>query len=62
MGMAGVTAAVLGAPISTILIMFELTSNYELTIAVMIVVVIASMLTQQITCESFFTCNLNDVA
>lgn len=42
--------------------MFELTSNYELTIAVMIVVVIASMLTQQITCESFFTCNLNDVA
>lgn len=58
MGMAGVTAAVLGAPISTILIMFELTSNCELTIAVMIVVVIASMLTQQITRESFFTWQL----
>ena len=58
MGMAGVAAAVLGAPISTILIMFELTNNYQLTIAVMIVVVTASMLTQQITRKSFFTWQL----
>ena len=57
-GMAGVAAAVLGAPISTILIMFELTNNYQLTVAVMIVVVIASMLTQQVTRESFFTWQL----
>ncbi len=53
-GMGGVAAAVLGAPISTILIMFELTNNYELTIAVMIVAVLASMLTWRLAHRSFF--------
>ena len=41
-GMGAVAGAVLGAPISTILIVFELTSNYELTIGVMVATVIAS--------------------
>ncbi len=58
MGMAGVAAAVLGAPISTILIMFELTSNYQLTIAVMITAVLASMLTRRLGQRSFFVWQL----
>jgi CIC family chloride channel protein len=41
-GMGAVAGAVLGAPISTILIVFELTSSYELTIGVMVATVIAS--------------------
>ncbi len=41
-GMGAVAGAVLGAPISTILIVFELTSNYELTVGVMVATVIAS--------------------
>ena len=35
-GMGAVAGAVMGAPISTILIIFELTADYELTTAVMI--------------------------
>lgn len=54
-GMGAVAGAVLGAPISTILIIFELTGNFTLTIAVMIGVVVASVITQQVTGRSFFT-------
>ncbi len=54
-GMGAVAGAVLGAPISTILIIFELTGNFTLTIAVMIGVVIATVITQQVTGRSFFT-------
>ncbi|MFQ5935598.1 MAG: chloride channel protein [Acidiferrobacterales bacterium] len=57
-GMGGVAAAVLGAPISTILIVFELTSNYQLTIAVMIVAVLASMVSQRLARRSFFVWQL----
>jgi chloride channel protein, CIC family len=53
-GMGAVTGAVLGAPISTILIIFELTSGYAMTIAVMIATVIASTLTQHLHGASFF--------
>ncbi len=53
-GMGAVTGAVLGAPISTILIIFELTGGYALTIAVMIATVIASTITQQVHGSSFF--------
>jgi CIC family chloride channel protein len=53
-GMAAVAAAVLGAPISTILIAFELTGDYKLTIGVMVAVVISSLLTQSIFGRSFF--------
>lgn len=58
LGIAGVPAAVLGAPISTILIVFELTNNYQLTIAVMIVAVVASMLSQHWSHRSFFVWQL----
>lgn len=56
--MAGVAAAVLGAPISTILIMFELTNNYQLMIAVMITAVLASMLASKLARRSFFVWQL----
>ncbi len=53
-GMGAVAAAVLGAPISTILIIFELTGDYAVTIAVMLAVSVSSVLTQQIQGRSFF--------
>jgi CIC family chloride channel protein len=57
-GMGAVAGAVLGAPISTILMIFELTSDYALTIAVMIATVIASLITRQVQRNSFFTWQL----
>ena len=57
-GMGAVAGAVLGAPISTIIMIFELTADYELTIAVMIATVIASLITQQMHVRSFFVWQL----
>ena len=53
-GMGAVAAAVLGAPISTTLIIFELTGDYALTLGVMVAVVIASEITQIFYGHSFF--------
>jgi CIC family chloride channel protein len=53
-GMSAVAAAVLGAPISTILIVFELTADYKITIAVMVATSVATMLVQQTVGHSFF--------
>lgn len=57
-GMGAVAGAVLGAPISTILMIFELTNNYAITIAVMIATVTASLITRQIFKHSFFSWQL----
>ena len=57
-GMGAVAGAVLGAPMSTILMIFEMTSDYELTIAVMLATVLASVITQQVHKRSFFTWQL----
>ena len=57
-GMGAVAGAVLGAPISTILIVFEMTGDYALTIGVMIATVIASVITQQVHGRSFFVWQL----
>jgi CIC family chloride channel protein len=57
-GMGAVAGAVLGAPMSTILMVFELTGDYELTIGVMIATVISSQVTQLTFGYSFFTWNL----
>ena len=54
-GMGAMTAAVLGAPISTTLIIFEMTGDYALTLGVMVAVVIASEITQQLYGRSFFS-------
>jgi CIC family chloride channel protein len=53
-GMGAVAGAVLGAPISTILIVFELTGSYEITIVVMVAVAVAAMITGQLGARSFF--------
>ena len=58
-GMAAVAGSVLGAPISTILIVFELTRDYSVTVAVMVAVAISSVLTQQIFGGSFFLWQLD---
>ena len=57
-GMGAVAAAVLGAPISTTLIVFEMTGDYELTMAVMVAVVVASVITRQLHARSFFAAQL----
>ena len=53
-GMGAVAGAVLGAPISTILMIFELTDDYKLMLAVMLAVVIASTLTRILYGQSYF--------
>jgi len=53
-GMGAVAAAVLGAPISTILMIFELYGDLDIAIAVMCATVISSAITTQICGGSFF--------
>ncbi len=57
-GMGAVAGAVLGAPISTILMIFELTNDYTLTIGVMVATAIASIITHQTFGRSFFAWQL----
>ena len=58
LGMGAVAGAVLGAPISTILMVMELTNDYAITIAVMIATSIACIITHQYQRHSFFTWQL----
>lgn len=59
-GMAAVTASVLGAPISTILIVFELTGSFQLTIVVMTAAPLASIVMQKLVPQrSFFLWQLD---
>jgi CIC family chloride channel protein len=58
LGMGAMAAAVLGAPISTALVIFEMTSDYALTLALMITVVISSMITRKFHGGSFFSWQL----
>lgn len=57
-GMGAVASAVLGAPISTMLIVFEITGDYNVTIAVMIAAAVASVVTNQFSVRSFFLMQL----
>jgi len=54
LGMAAVSASVLGAPISSTLMILEVTKGYEITIAVMLTVSIAHGLTRAVLGHSFF--------
>ncbi|WP_037546869.1 chloride channel protein [Stappia stellulata] len=54
LGMGAVAAAVLGAPFSTTMIVFELTGGYALSIALLITVSIATGLTQAVHGRSYF--------
>ncbi len=53
-GMGAVGGAILGAPISTTLIVFELTGDYGITISVMVAVAIATLMVQWLCGQSFF--------
>ena len=57
-GMGAVISCVIGAPIATILIAFELTSSYSLTTAVMLSVVFAGITTRGLFPYSFFKLQL----
>jgi CIC family chloride channel protein len=57
-GMGAVAAAVLGAPISTTLIVFELTGDWQTGIAVMVSVSLSSALASRLVDRSFFLSQL----
>ena len=57
-GMGAVAAAVLGAPISTTLIVFELTGDWQAGIAVMVAVSLASAVSVKLVDRSFFLTQL----
>ena len=52
--MMALTSPVIGAPLTTILIVFELTHNYDLTIAAMVSVVFANLLAYRLHGRSIF--------
>lgn len=57
-GMASVTSPVMGAPITTVLIVFELTHNYDVTIAVLITVVFSNLVAYRLFGRSMFDVQL----
>jgi CIC family chloride channel protein len=58
LGMRAVAACILGAPISTVIMVFELTTDYGVAFAVMVCVAVASVLCRQVHWHSFFTWQL----
>jgi len=57
-GMGAVAAAVLGAPLSTTLIVFELTGDWQAGLSVMVAVAIASAITNRLVQRSYFLTQL----
>jgi chloride channel protein, CIC family len=57
-GMGAVAAAVLGAPISTTLIIFEMTGDWQIGIAVMVAVSLSTALASRLVDRSFFLTQL----
>ena len=57
-GMVAVTSAVIGAPLTTILIVFELTRNYDLATAAMVSVVFSNLVSHRIFGRSLFDVQL----
>jgi CIC family chloride channel protein len=53
--MGAVAAATLGAPLSTIVIIFEMTGNYTITLAVLLATLTCSVIVNQLWGFSFFT-------
>ena len=53
-GMGAASGAIMGAPISTTLIVFELTGDYTMTIALMVAVALATLVTQALAGKTFF--------
>jgi CIC family chloride channel protein len=59
-GMVAVTSPVIGAPLTAILIVFELTHNYDLTIAAMVCVVFSNLVGYQLMGRSMFDIQLKE--
>ncbi len=59
-GMVAVTAPVIGAPLTTVVIVFELTGSYELTIAALASVALANLVASRIFGRSLFDRQLRD--
>ena len=59
-GMAAVAASVIGAPITSVLIVLELTGSYEYGVAAMVAVIISSLVTYRAFGLSFFDRQLLD--
>ena len=57
-GMGAVCAAILGAPLSTVLIVFELTGDWQAGLTVMVSVAVATALINQMISRSFFVMQL----
>ena len=57
-GMVALASSVIGAPLTAILIVFELTRNYELTIAAMVSVVFANLIVFRLAGRSLFDIQL----
>ena len=60
-GMMALTSPVIGAPLTTILIVFELTRNYDLTIAAMVAVVFSNLIAYRTFGRSLFDVQLGRV-
>ena len=58
-GMGAVAGAILGAPISTTLVVFEMTGEYTITISLMVAVAIATLVTQWLGGRPFFQWQLS---
>ena len=59
-GMVAVISAVIGGPLTSILIVFELTRHYDLAIAAMVSVVFSNLLARRLFGRSFFDVQLKD--
>jgi len=59
-GMAAVSSSVIGAPISVILIVLELTGSYEYAVSAMVAVIVSSLITHRVFGLSYFDRQLKD--
>ena len=57
-GMMAVTSPVIGAPLTTILIVFELTRNYDITIAAMVAIVMSNLIAHRVFGRSLYDVQL----
>jgi CIC family chloride channel protein len=54
-GMAGLTAATMHAPVTALVLVFELTGHYELTLPVMLCAIVASIVASLLDQDSYYT-------
>jgi CIC family chloride channel protein len=54
-GMAGLTAATMHAPVTAVVLVFELTRHYELTLPVMLCSIVASIVASMLDRDSYYT-------